>query len=217
MTRKLVAIMALDVVGYSRRMSEDESGTLAQLNAVLEQVVVPAIRMREGRIVKTMGDGVLAEFASAVEAVDAALAIQQTMAERAVGDPAAPLTFRIGINLGDVITQDDDLFGHGVNVAARLETMAEPGGICVSYSIVEQVRHRLEVAFDDLGQHELKNIPFPVQVFRARTADGSPPQAATPGAGAAAARGRWPLALVGLVLVLAIGAWLGWPAREPAV
>ncbi|HEY5720016.1 MAG TPA: adenylate/guanylate cyclase domain-containing protein, partial [Gammaproteobacteria bacterium] len=218
MTRKLVAIMALDVVGYSRRMSEDEAGTLAQLSAVLAKVVEPAVAKHQGRIVKTMGDGVLAEFASAVEAVDAAVGIQRAMAEHTTAAATLqPLTLRIGINLGDVITQDDDLFGHGVNVAARLETMAEPGGICVSSGIEEQVRHRLEVELDDLGPHELKNIPFPVRVFRVRTAAGAKPETAAPETTTVTQRRRWPLALAGLVLALAVAAWLGWPTTEPAV
>lgn len=164
-TRKLAAIMVLDVVGYSRLMGADEQGTLSRLNALRQELLDPGITRREGRIVKTLGDGLLVEFSSAVSAVHCAAEIQQALKQHVVnGD--VPLTLRIGINLGDVIVQDDDIYGDGVNVAARLEGIAEPGGICISREVACHVRDRLPYRLEDRGEVQLKNIQAPVQVFR---------------------------------------------------
>ena len=164
-TRKLAAIMVLDVVGYSRLMGTDESGTLSRLNALRRELLDPGISRCEGRIVKALGDGLLVEFSSAVSAVQCAAEIQKALKQHAVnGD--LPLTLRIGINLGDVIVQEDDIYGDGVNVAARLEGIAEPGGICLSREVACQVRDRLPYRIEDRGEVQLKNIDVPVQVFR---------------------------------------------------
>jgi adenylate cyclase len=164
--RRLAAILAADVVGYSRLMRADEAGTLAQLNAIRKELLDPKIAEYGGRIVKTTGDGILIEFPSAVDAVQHAVNVQQAMAERnaTVADDRR-MEIRMGINVGDVIVEDDDLFGDGVNVAARLEGLAEPGGICVSGSAHEQVRHKLDLAFEDLGDQSVKNIDEPVRVY----------------------------------------------------
>jgi adenylate cyclase len=139
--RRLAAILAADVVGYSRLMGADEEGTLAELTAHLAELIEPCIAEHRGRVVKTTGDGLLAEFASVVDAVRCAVAFQEGMAERNSGTPEdRRLDFRIGVNLGDVIIQDGDIFGDGVNVAARLEGLAEPGGIVVSGTVHEHVR-----------------------------------------------------------------------------
>lgn len=159
--RRLAAILAADVVGYSRLMEQDESGTLRHLRALRTGRVEPAIAAAGGRVVKLMGDGLLAEFPSVAGAVEAALAIQD-----AADDDESPIRLRIGINLGDVIIEDDDIYGDGVNVAARIEAMAPPGGICLSGAAWEMVRAGLDRAAEDLGRQELKNIARPVRVVR---------------------------------------------------
>ncbi|HSE11326.1 MAG TPA: adenylate/guanylate cyclase domain-containing protein [Rudaea sp.] len=163
--RKLAAIMVLDVVGYSRLMGADEQGTLTRLNALRQELLDPGIARCEGRIVKALGDGLLVEFSSAVSAVQCAAEIQKALKQH-VADGNVPLTLRIGINLGDVIVQDDDIYGDGVNIAARLEGIAEPGGICLSREVACQVRDRLPYRIEDRGEVRLKNIEAPVQVFR---------------------------------------------------
>ena len=163
MERRLAAIVAADLVGYSRLMGEDEAGTLATLSDLFKTVIDPLITRHNGRIVKLMGDGVLAEFASVVDAVNCAIAWQDNDAG---GD--GRFKFRIGINLGDIIIQDDDIFGNGVNVAARLEGLAEPGGICVSGSVYGEVKNRLEIVCEDLGEQSIKNIAEPVRVYRVK-------------------------------------------------
>ena len=168
--RRLAAIMAADVAGYSRLMGEDEEGTLAALLALRRELGDPKIAEHRGRIVKTTGDGLLVEFASVVDAVRCAVEIQQGMAGRNAGvSPARRIELRVGINLGDIIIEDGDIYGDGVNVAARLEALAEPGGICVSRVVRDQVRDKLDVAFDDQGEQQVKNIARPVRVFRVRT------------------------------------------------
>jgi adenylate cyclase len=165
--RKLAAILAADVAGYSRLMSEDEVGTLAALKSHIRELLDPAIARHRGRIVKTTGDGLLAEFSSAVRAVECAVEIQHEMVRRGAEVPAGRrLEFRIGLNVGDVIVQDDDVFGDAVNVAARLEALAESGGICLSGATYLQVRDRLALSFVDLGERSLKNMPEPVHVYR---------------------------------------------------
>ncbi len=167
--RRLAAILAADVAGYSRMMGEDEEGTLATLTAHLTELIEPCIAEHRGRIVKTTGDGLLAEFASVVDAVRCTEAFQEGMTERNVDTPEdRRIEFRIGVNLGDVIVQDDDVYGDGVNVAARLEGLAEPGGVVVSGTVHEHVRAKLDVGFDDLGPQEVKNIVEPVHAFRIR-------------------------------------------------
>ncbi len=141
MQRRLVAILAADVVGYSRLMGEDEAGTLAALKSHREDLIEPKIAEHEGRVVKLMGDGILAEFGSVFAAVQSAVEIQQAMAERNGDVPAERrIDFRVGINLGDVIVEGDDIYGDGVNIAARLEGLAEPGGICVAQNVYNQVK-----------------------------------------------------------------------------
>jgi adenylate cyclase len=165
--RRLAAIVAADVVGYSRLMGKDEEGTLERLKAHRRDLVDPKIAEHHGRIVKTTGDGLLAEFASAVDAVRCAVGLQRDMAERNTAVPQEQrIEFRIGIHVGDIIIEDDDIYGDGVNIAARLEGIAESGGVLVSQAVHDQVRDRLELSFEDLGERELKNIARPVRVYR---------------------------------------------------
>ena len=167
--RRLTAILAADVAGYSRLMSADEERTHERLQADLRELVNPKIAEHRGRVVKTTGDGFLAEFASVVDAVRCAVEVQRGMAERnADTPPERRIEFRMGINLGDVIAEGDDIFGDGVNVAARLEALAEPGGICVSRVVRDQVRDKVDLAFDDLGEQQVKNIARPVRIYRVR-------------------------------------------------
>ncbi len=165
--RRLAAILAADVAGYSRLMGEDEEGTLAALKAIRRDLFDLKVREHRGRIVKTTGDGALVEFASVVDAVRCAVEVQRDMAERNV-DVAAEkrIELRIGINVGDIISDEDDIFGDGVNIAARLEALAQPGGICVSRVVRDQVRDKLDFAFDDQGEQQVKNIARPVRVYR---------------------------------------------------
>ena len=163
--RKLAAILAADIAGYSRLMGADEEGTLARLKALRAELIDPAIAGHNGRIVKTTGDGLLVEFASVVDAMRCATQWQAAMAERT--QPAETrIEWRIGVNLGDVIIDGDDIFGDGVNIAARLEAMAEPGGICISRTVLTQTRGKLDFPVEDLGDQALKNIAQPVHVFR---------------------------------------------------
>jgi TolB-like protein len=168
--RRLAAILAADVVGYSRLMEQDENRTMAVLKSRRNDVLVPTVAQHNGRIVKVMGDGVLVEFGSAVDAVQCAVELQRNFTEANWGvSEDQHIVLRIGINLGDVIVEGSDLYGDGVNVAARLEGLAEPGGIYISGSVYEQVTGKLMLAFDDLSQHTLKNILKPVRVYRAVT------------------------------------------------
>ncbi|MCH9013812.1 MAG: adenylate/guanylate cyclase domain-containing protein, partial [Proteobacteria bacterium] len=167
MERRLAAILAADVVGYSRLMGEDEAGTLTALKAHREKLIDPKVGEHKGRIVKTTGDGMLVEFPSVVEAVLCAVEIQKGMSERNAEIPEdRKMLYRIGINIGDVIIEGDDIYGDGVNVAARLEGLAEPGGICVRRVVRNQVRDKLPVVFEDMGEIEVKNIARPIRVFR---------------------------------------------------
>src|ERR1700686_4494844 len=167
--RRLAAILAADVAGYSRLMGADEEGTLAALKELRRELADPKIKEHRGRIVKTAGDGLLVEFASVVDAVRCAVEVQQEMAERNVGGPEEQrIQFRIGINLGDIIKDGRDIYGDGVNVAARLEALAEPGGICVSRVVRDQVRDKLDFAFEDMGEQRVKNIARPIRVHRIR-------------------------------------------------
>jgi adenylate cyclase len=165
--RRLSAILAADMVGYSRLMEADETGTLARLRTHRLELVDPVIAKNKGHIIKTAGDGMLVEFQSVADAVECAAEIQRRMARRnADVSPARWIQFRIGINLGDVIVEDGDIFGDGVNVAARLQEVADPNGICVSAAVREQVGDRLNVAFEDLGEQNVKNIVRPIRIFR---------------------------------------------------
>jgi TolB-like protein/Flp pilus assembly protein TadD len=165
-TRRLAAILAADVVGYSRLMGADEEGTHERFKAHLGELVEPKIREHRGRIVKTTGDGVLLEFPSVVDAVECAVAVQAAMAERNTGVPVdRRMLYRIGINLGDILIEGDDILGDGVNIAARLEGIAEPGGICISSSVYDHVQGKVEVEFNDLGEQTLKNIPRPIRAY----------------------------------------------------
>jgi class 3 adenylate cyclase len=156
-TRRLAAILAADVAGYSRLMGADEEGTHERLKAHLQQLVDPKVKEHHGRIVKNTGDGFLAEFASVVDAVRCAAEIQRGMVDRET-DPSADrhIKFRIGVNLGDIIADRSDIFGDGVNVAARLEALAEPGGICVSRTVRDQIRDKLSYAFEDMGEQQCR-------------------------------------------------------------
>ena len=165
-TRRLAAILAADVAGYSRLMGFDEEGTHERLKAHFQQLVEPKIKEYQGRVVKNTGDGVLVEFPSVVDAVRCAAELQRAMLDREAGIPDdRGIRFRIGINLGDVIVEDGDIFGDGVNVAARLEALAEPGGICISRTARDQIRDRLPYQFEDLGEQNVKNIARPVRVY----------------------------------------------------
>jgi len=177
--RRLAAILAVDVAGYSRLMGEDEEGTLTALRAVRRELGDPKIAEHRGRIVKTTGDGLLVEFASVVDAVRCAVELQREMIARNAATPAGRrIEFRMGINLGDILIEDGDIFGDGVNIAARLEALAAPGGICLSAAAHEQVRDKLDIAFDDLGEQQVKNIARPVRTYA--VALGTSPHAALP-------------------------------------
>jgi adenylate cyclase len=171
-TRRLAAILAADVVGYSRLIGADEVGTLNRLRSIRADVIDPKVNEHRGRIVKTTGDGLLVEFSSVVDALRCATEWQRGMAERnADVPPISRIEFRMGVNVGDVVVEDGDIFGDGVNVAARLEGLAEPGGICVSARVQEDAAGRLDLTFDDLGDQSLKNIARSVQVYRVRLAE----------------------------------------------
>ena len=165
--RRLTAILAADVAGYSRLMGADEEGTLAQLKASRKTIVDPKIAEHRGRIVKTTGDGILVEFASAVDAARCAVEVQRNMSEQNTDVPQARrIEFRVGIHVGDIIIDDNDIFGDGVNIAARLEGIAEPGGVCISDDAYRQIRGKVEIACDDLGPQTLKNIAEPMRAWR---------------------------------------------------
>src|SRR5437870_8125182 len=168
-TRRLAAILTADVAGYSRLMGADEEGTHERLKAVRRQLIAPKIAEHQGRIVKTTGDGMLVEFASVIDALRCAAEVQRGMIDR---EPEATderqIRFRIGVNLGDIIAEGGDIFGDGVNVAARLEALAEPGGICVSGAVRNQIRDKLPYPFEDRGGQSVKNIARPVRVYALR-------------------------------------------------
>src|SRR5215472_15755712 len=166
-TRRLAAVLAADVAGYSRLMGVDEEGTLERLKSLRREHLDPKIAEHHGRIVKTTGDGLLVEFASVVDAVRCAAEVQQAMPERNAGVPTdRRIELRIGINLGDVIADGDDLYGDGVNIAARIEALADAGGVFVSGTVYDQVRDRLPFGFEDRGEQQVKNIARPIRVYR---------------------------------------------------
>ena len=173
--RRLAAVLAADVAGYSRLMGRDEERTLAQLKTLRKTLVDPGIATHRGRIVKTTGDGMLVEFASAVDAARCAVAIQREMVQQNIGvSPELRIEFRIGIHVGDIIIDDNDIFGDGVNIAARLEGIAEPGGVCISDDAYRQIRGKIDVAFNDIGEQALKNITEPMHAWHIRLAGESP-------------------------------------------
>jgi len=179
--RRLAAILAADVAGYSRLIGADEGGTLQALKAIRAEVIDPAIAAHNGRLVKTTGDGLLVEFGSVVDALRCATEVQAGVAQRnATKPPDKRIEFRIGINMGDVVVEDGDIFGDGVNVAARLEALAEPGGICVSARVQEDAVGKLDLAFEDLGEQQLKNITRPVRAYKIATGAGSATAPETP-------------------------------------
>ena len=169
-TRRLAAILAADVAGYSQLIGADEEGTLNRLKAIRAEIIDPKINEHRGRIVKTTGDGLLVEFASVVDALRCATAWQAGMAERNTDTPDDRIEFRIGINVGDIVVENEDIFGDGVNVAGRLEALAEPGGICVSARVQEDAAGRLDLTFEDMGEQALKNIARSVRVYKVRLA-----------------------------------------------
>jgi adenylate cyclase len=169
--RRLAAILAADVAGYSRLMGRDEEGTLAQLKSFRKSLVDPGIAAHRGRIVKTTGDGMLVEFASAVDAVRCAIQVQREMIQRNTAVPSElRIEFRIGIHVGDILIDDNDIFGDGVNIAARLEGIAEPGGVCISDDAQRQIRGKIDIGFDDIGEQNLKNIALPMRAWHLRPA-----------------------------------------------
>ena len=214
--RKLAAILAADVVGYSRLVGDDEAGTIARVKALRKECIEPLVAEYHGRVVKLMGDGALVEFASAVDAVECAVAIQKGVAEREATIPESRrITFRIGINIGDIIIEDGDILGDGVNVAARLEGLAEPGGIYIARNVYDHVRGKLDRAFEPMGEHRVKNIAEPVTAYRVGLGPGgavrSRPALWTPR--------RWQAAAALLALLLALGggaAWYGLWGPAPA-
>lgn len=210
MDRRLAAILAADVVGYSRLVGRDEEGAIARLHRILSETVIPCVTEGHGRVVKTMGDGLLAEFPSVVDAVRVAQKLQRAVALEGEAVPEDDrILFRVGVNLGDVIVKDGDILGEGVNVAARLEALSEPGGVCVSRSVRDHVRDRLPLVFEDMGEVEVKNIDRPVRVFRLRE-DGFVQKTAGPRPLAKRAGiGRTAL-LAGVVVALASGGTAYW-------
>src|SRR5579863_4977075 len=169
--RRLAAILAADIAGYSRLIGIDEEGTLARLRVLRRDLIDPKLAEHKGRIVKTTGDGLLVEFASVVDALRCAAEMQAAMVGRNAGiAQAQKIEFRVGIHQGDIVVEDGDIFGDGVNIAARLEGIAEPGGICVSQRVQEDAAGRLDLGFEDLGEQMLKNIARPVRVFALRPA-----------------------------------------------
>ncbi len=200
--RRLTTILAADVVGYSRLMAADEAGTLAQLKTHRKELIEPKTAEYGGRVVKLIGDGTLMEFGSVVDAVNFAVDVQQAMVERNAGVPQERrITFRIGVNIGDIIVEGDDIYGDGVNIAARLEGLAEPGGICVARNVFNQVNGKVDLGFEDLGERQVKNIPNPVQVFKVLLHSSATGQVA--GLAPVSKRSwRWPVAAGALAVVV---------------
>jgi TolB-like protein/class 3 adenylate cyclase/Tfp pilus assembly protein PilF len=215
--RHLAAILAADVAGYSRLMGEDEEGTLAAMRLWRHGIAEPRIRDSRGRIVKSTGDGFLVEFASVVDAARCAVEMQRAMAERNAAVPAERrVEFRIGINLGDIVAEDHDIYGDGVNVAARLEALAEPAGICISEVVYDQIRDKLPYAFEDRGKHQVKNIARPVRVYAmtpAAIAAAKPDTmpAHRPAAARPSARRSLVAALAAIAIAVIVAAWWAWP------
>src|SRR5262249_15488363 len=202
--RRLAAILVADIAGYSRLMAEDEAATVAAIKGH-QAVVLPMVEAHGGRIQDTAGDGILAEFRSVLQAVECAIALQRTMAERnAKVPPSRQMRFRIGVNFGDVMSDGARVYGDGLNIAARIQALAEPGGICVTVLVREEVGARTSLVFEDLGDQSLKNIPRSVRVFRVRLDDRGEPGATPPATLRNAPRAwRRPVLLGALAMVLA--------------
>jgi adenylate cyclase len=224
-TRRLAAILAADVAGYSRLIGADEQGTLTRLKAIRSKLMDPQIAAHHGRIVKTTGDGLLVEFGSTVDALRCAGEVQAQMAERnAAAVPEGRIEWRIGIHQGDIVVEDGDIFGDGVNIAARLEGLAQPGGVCVSARVQEDVAGKIDLRFEDLGEQQLKNIARPVHIYAIRPTtgaspllDASPPEPARTHRFASRQRAVIAAALIA-VIGIASAVWWAWPQRGgPAV
>jgi TolB-like protein/class 3 adenylate cyclase/tetratricopeptide (TPR) repeat protein len=215
--RKLAAILAADVVGYSRLMGEAEAATHARLKSHRKELIEPLIAEHRGRVVKLTGDGILVEFASAVDAVECAVALQNGMAEREAGEPKnRRLQFRIGINIGDIMLEEGDIYGDGVNIAARLEGLAEPGGICIARNVHDQVKAKLALPFEPMGAHRVKNIAEPVETFRVALNGGTAAMAPWRAAAGRRVTRWWIPAVAALVaLVCAGGIWSFGPGEPP--
>jgi TolB-like protein/class 3 adenylate cyclase len=215
--RRLAAILAADVVGYSRLMEADEEGTLRRVRCDLHDLFEPKIAEHDGRLIKTTGDGLLAEFQSVVEAVRCAIEVQREAPERSASLPEAQrIKFRIGINLGDIIVEEGDIYGDGVNVAARLESLADPGGILLSGTAFDQVKTKIEVGFDYLGEQRVKNIREPVRVYRILL---DPKEVGRKLRYVKLRRGRWrwlAVAALGLLIVAGIEVWMA-SSRAPPI
>src|SRR5205807_7499640 len=219
--RRLAAILAADVAGYSRLMGADEEGTLERLKGHRREFVDPKVKEHRGRIVKTTGDGMLVEFPSVVDAVRCAVEVQRGMVDRNAEVPEDKrITFRIGVNLGDVIIDGDDIYGDGVNIAARLETLAKPGGICVARTVRNQIRDKLPYAFEDMGEQSVKNIARPVRADAiSAAAVASTPLVAVPAQSGPVPR-RMLLrptvvaTIAAVAICLGIAVWWVWPDRN---
>jgi adenylate cyclase len=210
--RKLVAVMCADVVGYSRMIGEDAEGTLTMLASHMSELIEPAIARHHGRIVKTTGDGILAEFASPVAAALAALEMQEGLRSRNAGVPEGKRQrLRIGLTLGDVMVRDGDIFGDAVNVAARLQALADPGGVYASGAVVDQLRGHIGFAWDDVGHKALKNIARPVRTFRLLRAANAPSKILGPLRGRTSGLVLGAAALLALVVIVGF-IWLRLPA-----
>jgi adenylate cyclase len=220
-TRHLAAILAADVVGYSRLMGADEERTHEHLKAHRVQLVDPKIKQHHGRIVKTTGDGMLVEFSSVVDAVRCAVEIQRAMADRNINiEENERITFRMGVNLGDVIAEDGDIYGDGVNIAARLETLAEPGGICISRTVRDHIRDKLPYTFEDLGDQSVKNIARPVRVYAMGPEAiallphvPTPEQTTSESSGSRAKRRLITAGIIAVISIVATGVWWQWPQK----
>ncbi len=212
MERRLAAILSADVAGYSRLMAEDEDATVRTLTAY-RRAITDLVGEHHGRVVDAPGDNLLAEFPAATEAVQCAVEIQGVLAVRNAPLPDDhKMQFRIGVHVGEVRAEDGRIYGDGVNIAARLEGLAEPGGVCVSFVVHEQVHHKLNLGFEDLGEQEVKNIPDPVRVYRVRL-EGGRADARKP-AGRGWTRLRIAAAsMAALVVLVAAGLWLSGPRR----
>ena len=213
--RRLTAILAADIAGYSALMGENEIDTVAALKGH-QSVVLPMIAGYDGRVIDTAGDGILAEFSSVLNAVKCAVAIQETMLERnASVAPARRMQFRIGINQGDVLFDNDRIFGDGINVAARLEGLCEPGGICISGKVYEEIKSRFQIRYEDLGPQTLKNIDEPVQTYRI-SVSGAPAANTRQIAKSPLWGSRNRLIGAGAIVAVLCAGWLGWLAHTPS-
>lgn len=210
MGRRLAAILAADVVAYSRLIREDEAATLAALKAYRKELIEPKLAQYHGRMVKLMGDGLLVEFPSAVEAVQCAVEVQHLVGERNANVPECRhIAYRIGINIGDIVVEDDDIYGDGVNIAARLESLANQGGICVSRNVFNQVKGKLDLEFKDLGERQVKNIAEPLSVYQV-VLDHKASQLVTTAQVDTPPRRLRPSLVAGVVILLAAGVGLAW-------